>query len=272
MRGAAAALLLFLLPSACGEGARHYEARGVVREVRPEWRQVVIAHEDIEGLMPAMTMNFDVPDSALLGTLEKGQLISFTLEADSDGYRVIGAEQLGRGDTGSGPGLVGLALERDPAPDFSLSNQAGQPVSLALLRGKVLLIDFVYTSCPGPCPIQTARHAALQRSLSPELRERSRFVSISLDPANDTPEAMRRYAEARGADLEHWDFLTGPEQELAEVVRRFGVGTLRKPNGEIEHLTVTFIIDREGLIAERYLGLEHEAETLRRDLERLSEG
>ena len=68
--------------------------------------------------------------------------------------------------------IVGLALERDPAPDFSLTNQAGQPVSLALLRGKVLLIDFVYTSCPGPCPIQTARHAALQRSLSPELRER----------------------------------------------------------------------------------------------------
>ena len=272
MRRAATAPLLLLLLWACGDDARHHQARGVVREVRPEWNQVVIAHEDIEGLMPAMTMNFDVPDSALLATLEKGQFISFTLEADSDGYRVIGAELLGQGDAGSGPGLAGLALERDPAPDFALTNQAGEAVSLSLLRGKVLLVDFVYTRCPGPCPVQTARHVALQRSLSPELRERSRFVSVSLDPANDTPEALRRYAEARGADLSHWDFLTGPEQELADLVRSFGVGTLRKPNGEIEHLTVTFLIDRQGRIAERYVGLDHEADAMRRDLERLSEG
>lgn len=276
MRCAVAALLLLLLPppllSACGDGARHHVARGVVREVRPEWHQVVIAHEDIEGLMPAMTMNFDVPDPALLATLEKGQSISFTVEADSNGYRVVGAELLGQGDAGAGAGLAALALERTPAPDFVLTNQAGEQVSLALLRGKVLLVDFVYTRCPGPCPVQTARHVELQRGLSPELRESTRFVSVSLDPLNDTPEAMRRYAEARGADLSHWDFLTGPEQELADVVRRFGVGSLRKPNGEIEHMTVTFLVDREGRIAERYVGLDHEAEAMRRDLERLSEG
>jgi len=272
MRCAAAALLLWLLLPACGDSVRRHEGLGVVREVRPEWGQVVIAHEDIEGLMPAMTMNFDVPDAALLESLEKGQRIRFALEADADGYRVVGVEVLGAADVKEGRGLAGLLPARDPAPDFALTNQAGAPVSLTSLRGTVLLIDFVYTRCPGPCPVQTARHVALQRSLAPELRERTRFVSISLDPANDTPAALREYAEARGADLAHWDFLTGPPEELARLVKRFGVGTLRQPDGQIEHLTVTFLVDAEGRIAERYLGLDHSAETLRRDLERLAAG
>jgi len=264
------ALLLVGL-GAC-DGARHYETRGVVTDVRPDWNQVVIAHEDIPGLMPAMTMNFDVLDAALFEVLEKGKAISFTIAFDGRSYRVVEASVLGDGDPGRSPGLAALLPERDPAPDFSLVDQGGQPVSLASLRGTVLLVDFIYTSCPGPCPILTARHVEVQRALSPELRGRTRFVSISIDPAVDTPAALRAYAEARGADLEHWSFLTGPVDAVAGVVRAFGVGTLRKPDGEIDHRVAAFLVDGEGKIAERYIGLDHDSDTLIRDLQRVASG
>ncbi len=268
--GLALALLSLVgLAAACGRG---HESRGIVREVRPEWKQVVIAHEDIPGLMPAMTMNFDVDDPELLATLEKGQAIAFTVEFTGRAYVVTAAEILGRAGEEADLGMAGLLPEREPAPDFTLVDQSGAEVSLASLRGKTLLVDFVYTECPGPCPVQTARQVELQRSLPAELRERTRFVSISLDPERDTPAALRAYAEARGADLEHWSFLTGPSAAVAGVVRGFGVGSLRKPDGEIEHLMATFLVDGEGRIAERYVGLEQDTSTLRRDLERVSSG
>jgi protein SCO1/2 len=139
-------------------------------------------------------------------------------------------------------------------------------------RGRVLLVDFVYTRCPGPCPILTSRHVSLQRALSPELRERTRFVSVSIDPEHDTPEALRVYAEARGADLAHWSFLTGPPEAVAAVVAAYGVGSLRQDDGTIDHIVATFIVDPEGRIAERFVGLEHDSETLLRALERIASG
>jgi protein SCO1/2 len=272
MSRAACALLLVpaLLCLACGDGARRYEARGVVREVRPEWKQVVIAHEDIEGLMPAMTMNFDVEDPALLARLERGQAIAFSVEADAQGYRVVEARVLGEGEGGAGPSLGALLPPREPAPEFELSNQFGDTVSLASLRGRVLVIDFIYTRCPGPCPLQTARFVELQRALPEALRDTTHFVSISLDPGYDTPERLRAYAEQRGADLAHWDFLTGPPQQVGDVVRRFGIGSLRRPDGEIDHLVATFLVDREGRIAERFVGLDHDTDELLGELERLA--
>jgi protein SCO1/2 len=132
------------------------------------------------------------------------------------------------------------------------------------------VVDFIFTRCTGPCPIMTARNVELQRALDAGLRERVRFVSISLDPANDTPEALLAYAQARGADLSSWSFLTGPEADVAEVVRRFGVGTLRAPDGNIDHALATFLIDGRGRIKTRWLGLEHPAEQMRSEIAALA--
>jgi protein SCO1/2 len=247
--------------------ARRVEATGVVEAVDPALKQVVIDHEDIPGVMPAMSMSFDVGDPRLLDTLAPGQKIAFTLEIRSRSFRVVAARVLeeagaaGRSGT-LADGFSGAVGEAEPAPDFALVDQDGQRVALSDLRGKTLLLDFVYTHCPGPCPILTGTHVAVQRSLSPELRERVRFVSISLDPARDTPEALRAYATARGADLAHWSFLTGGEDAVAGVLRRYGVGAKPGNDGEIDHLVITYLIDREGRIARRFAGLEHRPETL----------
>lgn len=256
--------------------ARRVKGTGVVEAVDAELKQVVIDHEDIPGVMPAMSMSFDVPDPRVLEALAPGQRIEFTLELRQQSLRVVAATVLAEagvaGRSGSNepagfarPGAAGFAgavAEAQPAPDFALIDQDDEPVTLASLRGHVLLLDFVYTHCPGPCPILTGTHVAVQRALPPALAEKVRFVSISLDPARDTPEAMRQYATARGADLARWSFLTGAPEAVADVLERYGVGAKPAANGEIEHLVITYLIDAEGRIVRRFAGLEHRAETL----------
>ncbi len=261
-------LVAILLAFACG-GAERYDARGVVQEIQRDYGQVVIDHEDIPGLMPAMTMNFDVADAALLDRLEPGQEIEFVVEYDRRSYRVVAFDVLGAGTgvEGDRARLANLARSAAPAPDFELVDQSGAPLALADLRGRALLLDFIYTRCPGPCPILTGRHVSVQQALPARLRERVRFVSISLDPENDTPEALAAYAQARGVDLANWSLLTGDPARVAAVLKDYGVGSVRQPDGEIDHLVATFLIDGQGRIVKRYVGLDHEAATLTRDLQ-----
>jgi len=273
MRRLAPLLLLAAALLACdvaqqSQRARRVQGHGVVEAVDAELKQVVIDHEDIPGVMPAMSMSFDVGDPRLLETLAPGQKIEFTLELRKQSLRVVAARVIedpgaaGRSGTLAPAGFERAVREAQPAPDFALVDQDGKPVSLASLRGDVLLLDFVYTHCPGPCPILTGTHVAVQRALPAELAARVRFVSISLDPARDTPEALRAYATARGADLARWSFLTGEPGVVSDVLERYGVGAKPGKNGEVDHLVITYVIDAEGRIARRFGGLEHRAETL----------
>ena len=274
MSFARAAIASFLFVTACVDGVQHHRAHGVVRGVNRESAQVLIEHDEIPGFMPAMTMSFDVPNTELMAGLSRGQAIDFTIAVDGRSLRVVEARVVGdeAERAVAAGGLAALAALRDPAPAFALVDQAGRTVASDALRGNVLLVDFVYTSCPGPCPILTSRHVTLQRKLSPELRSRTRFVSISLDPTRDTPEVLRAYAEARGVDLEHWSFLTGEPDAVAAVVAGYGVGSLRQDDGTIDHLVASFVVDGEGRIAERFVGLEHETADLHDALERIAGG
>jgi len=272
------ALPLALAPAGCRRpgGPGVYHAHGVVEDVNAEYGQVVIAHEDIPGLMPAMTMSFDVPDRALLERLQPGQRIAFDLEFTGKAYRVVSATVEGTaGSAGvagsSGPSVGDVAPQGDPAPPFQLIDQDGNPLSLADLRGKAVLLDFIYTRCPGPCPILTGLHVEVQKGLDPALRDRIHFVSISLDPVNDTPTALREYGRKRGADLSDWSFLTGPPEAVQAVLAAYGVGSARQADGSISHLVVTFLIDGRGRIVHRYIGLDdHDPKRVRSDLERVA--
>jgi protein SCO1/2 len=256
--------------AACPEprGELH-SGRGIVRDVSLAERQVVIEHEEIEGLMPAMTMSFEVSDPALLARLEKGQVISFALRTGDGKYRIVGAEVVGSAEVGSGASLADLAAPSEPAADFELTAQDGSRLRLSSLRGRAVLLDFVFTHCPGPCPIQTGIHVSLQRKLPDDVRARTHFVSVSIDPQRDTPEALRAYAEARGADLATWSFLTGSPEEIDAVLAEYGVGRSIE-QGEIAHNLVTYLIDPEGRIAKRYLGVSHEPDVLLADLRELA--
>jgi protein SCO1 len=141
-------------------------------------------------------------------------------------------------------------------------------VTLASLRGKALLIDFIYTRCPGPCPILTGRHAQVQRELAPETRARVHFVSITVDPEHDTPEALASYAKARGADTASWSFLTGEPERVRDVLKRYGVFAQpsAKP-GEVDHVVVTLLVDAEGHVVKRLFGVEDSVAEVKQALE-----
>ncbi len=102
-------------------------------------------------------------------------------------------------------------------PDFTLTERSGRTVTRAVLLGKVWLVSFIYTECTETCPTQSQQMAALQRqfALEPDLR----FVSITVDPAHDTPGVLARYAERYGADPERWLFLTGPKHVIYVLAR-----------------------------------------------------
>src|SRR5918999_5633656 len=96
------------------------------------------------------------------------------------------------------------------APDFALTSQDNQPVTLQDFRGKVVAVTFIYTSCPDTCPLLTMKMAQVQDDLGPRFGTKVAFVSITVDPERDTPEALKDYAEAFDADPAGWAFLTGP--------------------------------------------------------------
>jgi protein SCO1 len=153
-----------------------------------------------------------------------------------------------------------------PAPDFTLTSQDGAPVTLRDLRGKVVAVAFIYTSCPDVCPLLTAKMAQVQDELGADFGPKIAFVSITVDPENDTPEALRAYAEAHGADLAGWSFLTGAPAAVREVAHRYGVAMAEPADGQVEHTLLTTLVDRRGVMRVQYLGYRFDPEEFRRDL------
>ena len=259
------ALALSLLVACGGES---WSGEGVVLARFPDDFQVLLRHDAIEGLMPAMTMNFHV-EGAVLAELPLGERVRFRLRRRGNVYEIVGFEPLSglAGRSGGGTELAGVL---DPAQDFTLRDQDGREVSLSALRGKLVLLDFIFTHCPGPCPILTATKQRVQEQLGPELWERTQLLSVSVDPLRDRPEVLRAFAEARGVDLSNWSFLTGTPEAVDAVLRAYGVGSAPGEGGEIEHTVASFLIDPQGRIRRRYLGSGDRADEILADLRHLA--
>ena len=104
-----------------------------------------------------------------------------------------------------------------PVPEFSLTERTGKRVTLADLRGKVWLADFIYTSCTDTCPLQSAEMAKLQGQWGK--RRDFKLISFSVDPDHDTPPVLARYAEHFNADADGWLFLTGDKEQISRLVQ-----------------------------------------------------
>src|SRR5437870_13629312 len=96
-------------------------------------------------------------------------------------------------------------------PSFQLTNQDGQPFGSPQLAGKIWIADFIYTMCPGPCPMISTRMSDLQKPLE---KTDVRLVSFSVDPEKDTPQVLRSYATRLQAEPGRWDFLTVPKSAI----------------------------------------------------------
>jgi protein SCO1 len=153
-----------------------------------------------------------------------------------------------------------------PAPGFILSSQDGAQISLANLRGKVVAVTFIFTRCSDTCPVLTPMMSMVQDRLGGDFGSKIVFASITVDPEHDTPEILKLYAQAYGADVAGWSFLTGPPRIILDLTRRYGVFASKKVNGDIEHSFLTSIVDRHGILRVQYLGVRFDPEEFRRDL------
>ena len=133
-------------------------------------------------------------------------------------------------------------------PEFELVAQDGQPFNSRALRGKVWVADFIYTTCPGPCPRMTSQMREVQDAVIKMADVR--LVSFTVDPARDTPEVLAAYAKAHGASTADWYFLTGPEATLQTLDRNtFKLGDL---NSSLQHSTRFVLVDRQSRIRGYY--------------------
>jgi protein SCO1/2 len=157
------------------------------------------------------------------------------------------------------------------APDFVLSNEDGKRFDSTSLRGKVVVLNFIFTTCTDVCPLFTANLAQLQRMLKDRHRGDVFFISITTDPEIDSPKILKAYALRYGADFQNWAFLTGTEAELKPVWKSFGIRVIRKGRGLIQHTSLTTVIDRRGIRRFNHFGEKWQVKDVLRDVSELLE-
>jgi len=173
---------------------------------------------------------------------------------------------------------VAPGCSRSPAnqasslPDISLTDQNGQPVVLSTLKGKPLLVDFIYTSCPGPCRTITQSMEQVARKLGPALGQQVTFVSISIDPEHEGPPQLLNYSKALDADRAGWFFLSGSPDQIDAALAAFGLRRERAPNGEIEHLEEVILVGADGREFKVYKGDVLHPDSVLADLQQASHG
>jgi protein SCO1/2 len=175
------------------------------------------------------------------------------------------------------------------APPFTLTDQLERPVSSGMFRGKIVIANFIYTSCTDICPLLSTQMQSLQERLRQEnlLGNQVQLLSFSVDPARDTPAVLRNYAERHKADPDAWRFLTGPEETVKPLIVdgfHLGVQALPPPTAtsgahshsaasleeyEVMHSGRFALIDQQGHIRTYYDGRELDLERVLRDIHAL---
>jgi protein SCO1/2 len=240
--------------------SKSYSLKGVVRKIDQETGEVTISHEEIVGFMPKMTMPFLLKQKNLLEGIKVDDQVEATLKVDSEGKDVKGFELTDLKVVGhvSKPDEADASLVRvttdvlrpgELVPDFLMTTQDGKPLKLADLRGKVVVLSFIYTRCPLPdfCPAIDKKFAELARRIGTngERAGKIRLLSVSFDPEHDTPEVLREHAARRGAKPPLWMFAVASHEELSKIVGSLGL-TYIPGTREIDHNLRAAVIGPDG--------------------------
>lgn len=158
------------------------------------------------------------------------------------------------------------AIDKD-IPAFTLQDAEGRAVNSADLRGKVVVLHFIYATCPDICPLHADRIAEVQNAVNPTpMKDVVQFISVTTDPKTDTPEVMRGYGQAHGLDAANWLFLTiRPDQQedaTRKLAEQFGHKFAKTESGYQIHGIVTHVIDRDGRWRANFHGLKFDPTNL----------
>ncbi len=242
-----------------------YPLMGEILRVEAGRKILIVQHDEIKGYMPAMTMEFSVAPGDLAAA-RPGQKIRAEMVVVKDGDNRL--EKIWPADKATADAVSAGALQLrqdthtrgksayreigEMVPDFALYDQSGRVVQSSRFRGKQIMINFIYSRCPiaTMCPAATAKMMSVQRLARDAGVTNLELVSITLDPAFDTPGVLKEYADTRGIDTGNFSFLTGPENAIKDLLTQFGV--IAEFEGDlIKHTLTTLLIDAKGKIAHR---------------------
>ncbi len=245
-----------------------YPVRGVVEKVEPASGGVLLRHEAIAGLMPAMTMEYPLENPSELSELHAGDRITAKLLADPgpagpDHLRLTELDVIGQAkpDESVPAGQFHVPAVGEAVPDFVLLDQSNRHLRLEDLRGTVVALTFIYTRCPVAdyCPRMSRNFAQMDQALAanPTLYRKTHLLSVSFDPAYDTPAVLRSYGGAYTGrytreDFSHWTFAAPSEAELPSLQHWFGVGITPAGPGNLQHSLSTVIVGADGRVAAFY--------------------
>ena len=262
-RGAAVtfALLVAAALSVTAQQPVRHAMSGMVLNVDVARRSVIVSHDPVSGVMPAMTMPFEVLDAKELNGRVPGTIVSFTLVLGKETAHIERVTAIRYQSVEQDPmaarrlrllanltgGTSKAVAAGQPVPDFTLTNQARQRISLSQFRGKVVGINFIYTSCVLPqfC-YRVANHFSVVRDRFKDRMGRDLvLLTVTFDPARDTPDRLAQYASQWKADPRTWHFMTGDAPAVEQVCRMFGVDFFAD-EGLMSHSVRTAVIDRQG--------------------------
>jgi protein SCO1/2 len=269
-----------VLVCTCGWAEQQYSASGMVVKVDVAHKSVVISCQSIPGYMEAMTMPFEVRQSRDLDGIEPGMTVDFRLVVEKtsshvEGIRIRGYESVEQ-DPLTARRLKLLSGITDPktaggkalssgqrVPDFTLTDQKNRRVRFSRFAGKVVAINFIYTSCalPNYCFRITNNFGVLQKRFKQQLGKDLVLLTVTFDPVRDQPEVLAHYASTWNANPDTWHFLTGPVAEVQRVTSLFGVDYF-PDEGLMNHSLHTAIIDRQGKLITNIEGNQFSAEQL----------
>ena len=263
-------LLAGLVASGCrrgtpGTGTQRHPLEGRVVAVDTASRTLTIAHEDIPGFMPAMTMEFVVleKDAALLRNVSPGDHVTATLVVPDSRYWIedLVVVKKGTPDPDATPGpRAREAQAGDVMPDVALVDQDGRAFRLAGYRGKALALTFVFTRCPLPdfCPLMMRNFAAAEGALLDDaaLGKRTHLLTVSFDPHHDTPDVLRAFGlpfQKTSPPFAHWTLATGKDEAIRRLAGALELDYVEE-NRTFTHNLRTAVVDPEGRLVRLFRG------------------
>jgi protein SCO1/2 len=247
-----------VLAAACSRTppVKEYQLKGQILDVKPDTGEVLVKHEDIPGFMMAMTMPYKA-DAKILADKQPGDLITATLVVGETEAHLSQISKTGHAPVEDAPGpaitVSSMLRAGNAVPDTNLVDENNTARPLTSLKGHRVAVTFMYTRCPQPdfCPLMDRNFTAVQNEIkkTPGLGD-VRLVSISFDPANDTPAALKAHAKALQADPAVWHFVTTSTDDIKPFAAKFGVTAAPSDEGPsvIIHNLSTAIIAPDGTL------------------------
>lgn len=164
---------------------------------------------------------------------------------------------------------------------YNLVNQNDKPVKFPNdVKGKISVVGYIYTNCPSICPLTTNNMRLIQKKVKEDGINSIEFVTISFDPENDTPAALRDYARIRKLDLSNWFFLTGSKSTIDSLIKEVGVFAVKSDSTVLEngkkiynfvHTDRISLVDKDGRIRKNYQGSQINVDEIVEDIKSLAD-